>query len=110
MITLDDVLSEPNRREYHHCFPKAFITKAGMTTSYSANCVANFAFLNRSENREISDKAPSVYRSLMGDEVDQILTSQVIDPSLFNDDFDEFVKARALKLIWDAGNLMDISN
>jgi hypothetical protein len=109
-ITLDDVLSEPNRREYHHCYPRAYISKSGIESVYDVNCLANFAFLNRSENREISDKAPSVYRSLMADNVDDILASQVIDANLFDDDLDEFLRRRAEKLMFDAGNLMDVSN
>lgn len=109
-ITLDDVLSEPNRREYHHCYPKAYVANSGATSIYDVNCLANFAFLSRSENREISDKAPSVYRSLMADNVDDILASQVIHQNLFNDDFDEFLRERALMLVFDAGNLMDVSN
>ncbi|MGY4709185.1 GmrSD restriction endonuclease domain-containing protein [Mycolicibacterium sp. CBM1] len=109
-ITLDDVLSEPNRREYHHCFPRAFIGKAKSPFDADVSCLANFAFLNRSENREISDKAPSLYREMMANNVDEILASQVIHPSLFDDEFNEFVRARATMLMSDAANLMDLSN
>lgn len=104
-ITLDDVLSEPNRREYHHCFPKAYIGKVGDESVYDANCIANFAFLNRSENREISDKAPSVYRDLMGDHVSEVLESQIVPEELFLDHFDTFVEQRTLMLAKDAGRL-----
>ncbi len=109
-ITLDDVLSEPNRREHHHCYPKAYVANSGKDPSYNVNCLANFAFLNRSENREISDKAPSIYRAMMADNVDDILASQVLHPNLFADDFDNFLRQRAQLLMSDAANLMDLSN
>lgn len=107
-ITLEDVLSEPNRREYHHCFPKAYVGKVGDEPQHDVNCLANFAFLNRSENREISDKAPSVYRSLMGGHVDEIMESQIIPDELFLDHFDAFITQRTLMLAKDAGRLQGV--
>ncbi|MFD3811706.1 DUF262 domain-containing protein [Rhodococcus sp. NPDC058639] len=106
-IQLEDVLAEPNRREYHHCFPKAFIAKSRKDPKNKVGAIANFAFLNRSENREISDKAPSNYKNLMGDKVDDILSSQLIPKTLFNDDFDLFIESRANLLVGDALKLME---
>lgn len=105
-ISLDDVLGEPNRREYHHCYPRAYIArieeKGQCKHDYSVNCLANVAFLNRAENRKISDKAPSDYRSLMQGDIDEILKSQLVPESLFADDFDKFVVARMRLLTKDA--------
>lgn len=106
-MSLDEVLSEPNRREYHHCFPRAYLSKRGdqEEREYNVNCLANFAFLNRHENRKISDQAPSEYKSLMLDQVDEILESQLLPHSLFDDNYDQFVVDRMKLLTADAAKL-----
>ena len=57
-IHLNEVLAEPNRREYHHCYPKAFLARLEEGPDYPSDRIANFAFLSRNENNEISDRAP----------------------------------------------------
>lgn len=108
-ISLDEVLGEPNRREYHHCYPKAYIarveTEGECKHDYSVNTLANYAFLSRAENREISDRPPSEYKHLMLDQIDDILKSQLIPESLFADDFDRFLVARMKLLTNDAAIL-----
>ncbi len=112
-VTLDEVLAEPNRREYHHCYPKAYMARLAADGAeeceHHVNCIANFAFLSRSENRTISDKAPSEYRSLMEGHEDEILASQLIPASLFADDFDAFVVERMKLLTADAARLQGMS-
>jgi len=92
-VQLEDVLSEPNRREYHHCYPRAFLQGAG-TSVTATNCLANFAIISRAENREISAKAPSEYRKLMPEEVQPILTGGLLPASLFADDYEAFLVER----------------
>jgi hypothetical protein len=106
-MSLDEVLSEPNRREYHHCYPRAYLARLEDVPpfEYEVNCLANFAFLNRTENRKISDQAPSQYISLMLDQVDEILESQLIPRSLFDDNFDAFAVDRMKMLTADAEKL-----
>jgi len=106
-MSLDEVLAEPNRREYHHCYPRAYLAnlQGVPECDYNVNCLANFAFLNRTENRTISDQAPSEYKSLMLDQVDEILASQLIPLSLFDDDFDKFAVDRMKILTADAARL-----
>lgn len=106
-ITLDEVLAEPSRREYHHCIPRNYVKNLEEQPDSEPNCLANFAFLDRTENREISDRAPSDYKSLMGKNIDKTLTSQVIPESLFNDDLDAFVVDRSELLTADALSLMN---
>lgn len=111
-ISLEDVLGEPNRREYHHCYPKAYIARVesegNCEHDYGVNCLANLAFLSRAENRKISDKSPSEYQGLMKDQVSEILASQLIPESIFADDFDRFVVARMRLLTDDAAKLQGI--
>jgi len=97
-IDLDDVLSEPNRKEYHHLFPRAYLSREGVADVAEVNALANFGFLSRAENRKISDKAPSIYREQMPEEVGPIQASQALPDSLFADDWTKFVQERAASL------------
>jgi hypothetical protein len=49
-----------HRLQFHHIFPKAVLSKAGLT-SREADDIANLAFIGGKTNRAISDKAPSQY-------------------------------------------------
>ncbi|MEU8165389.1 DUF262 domain-containing protein [Micromonospora sp. NPDC049004] len=110
-VSLDDVLSEPNRREYHHCYPRAFLASLNpQDNSWSsrANALANFAIISRAENRIISDKAPSKYRSLMPTEVQAVMDSALLPPSLFDDDYAKFAIERAEMLAAYGRKLADL--
>jgi hypothetical protein len=54
LVALDEVLSEPNRSEYHHCYPRARLAADGVSED-AINTLANFAIISRAENRTISD-------------------------------------------------------
>lgn len=97
-VLLDDVLSEPNRREYHHCYPRGYLSSRNRQDdnwSSRANALVNFAIISRAENRLIGDKAPSAYRSLMPKEVSGVLSSALLPQSLFGDDYAKFAAERA---------------
>lgn len=96
-IKIDKVLSEPNRSEYHHCFPKAQLVKRGVPTE-RISVLANFAVISRAENRKISDKLPSEYHALLPANAARVQTSALIPDELFTDDYDAFVGARAALL------------
>jgi len=103
-IALDDVLAEPNRREYHHCFPRSFLAKNGWTPGW-INCLANFAIISRVENRDIGGRAPSEYREQMPGDVASIQKSALLPDSLFEDDYDRFLKERSQMLAAAASRL-----
>lgn len=105
-VRLDRVLAEPNRSEFHHCFPRAFLRANGYSERF-ANALANFAIISRQENRVISDKAPSEYRYLMSGDVDATLSAALIPNALFEDNYDEFIAARADLLSDFAASLID---
>lgn len=97
LITLSRVLAEPNRSEYHHCFPRALLSREGVPEK-EINALANFAIISRSENRVISDRRPSVYRGLMPGDITKIANSALLPESLFSDNYPQFLGERAEKL------------
>jgi hypothetical protein len=94
LVALEQVLSEPNRSEYHHCYPRACLASAGVSDRL-INALGNFAIISRSENRTISDRRPSEYRELMPTDAARILESACVPESLFDDDYDRFLADRA---------------
>jgi hypothetical protein len=94
-IKVDKVLAEPNRSEYHHCFPKANLKEL---PSSEVNALANFAIISRSENLKIRAKLPSEYRELMPDDASEILSRALVPETLFQDDYEKFLWDRAVLL------------
>ncbi len=47
--------------ERHHLFPRAYLTRQGVTTNREINQIANFALVEWPDNIAISDAAPSDY-------------------------------------------------
>ena len=98
-IDLNAVLSEPNRKEYHHCMPKGWIRDfRSNVPDRLTNSLANYSIIARAENREIRDKAPSVYRGLMPSDISEISTSAFLPESLWKDDEGRFFEERAALL------------
>lgn len=96
-VDLDEVLSEPNRKEYHHCMPKAWVRRNRTSVPDSTtNSLANFAIILRVENREIRAKAPSDYRTLMPTDVSAIETAAYLPASLWADENSFFVERAKL--------------
>lgn len=109
-ISLETVLSQGNRKEFHHIFPKAYLKK--LTNKYQdkqINCLANFSILSRTDNNKIKDRAPSKYRSEMPankDKLDEILATHFCSTEMFNDDYDSFLKLRCELLLEKAKKLL----
>ncbi|QXC36147.1 DUF262 domain-containing protein [Aeromonas sp. FDAARGOS 1407] len=102
-IDIGSSLASFNRKEYHHVFPNAFLSKAG-ETKQRRFAVANFCFLPSNSNKKISSKAPSIYFSniIPKTEKDRILESNLLpkeDDIYTNDNFDEFLNERSKILI-----------
>ena len=62
---LDPVVTPIRDMERHHLFPKSFLHKQGITESVQVNAIANMAFVDWSQNNEISDSPPSDYWAAM---------------------------------------------
>lgn len=103
-LSLDQVLAEYNRNEFHHMFPKSWLR-----TNYSGdlpdNGLFNFCFISSIDNKELGGKAPSIYREKMPDNVDAILESALCPISLFKDDYPTFAHDRA-QILSDFANTL----
>jgi hypothetical protein len=99
----NDWLKQANSKNYHHFFPRAYLTKAGWDDSY-INHIANITivddFLNK---REMRDRAPSKYMTQFDKENERLsecMKSHLIslDDSIWNDDYEVFFTSRCKAL------------
>jgi hypothetical protein len=106
-IDLDKVLQKYNRAEFHHIYPKAYLRDLDISDE-KINCLANFCFLNSSENKKIGRKKPSDYITIRpnDDVLKEILTNAFCPQEFCNDDFAGFVNKRAELLATFAKQLM----
>lgn len=98
-IDLGKALATYNRKEYHHVFPNAFLTKRGLNKGKRFSIV-NFCFLPSGSNKKISSKKPSEYFFSI---VPTVNFSQILESNMLplkkdiyqKDDYDEFLDRRA---------------
>jgi hypothetical protein len=91
-----NLLGRMNKLEVHHIFPKAQLYKLGMYRS-EVNALANFCFLTKDTNLNISDRLPEVYFHEVEQKHPRALASQWIpaDPSLWKiEHYRDFLEAR----------------
>ncbi len=108
-ISLERVLRDYNRSEFHHIFPRAFLSKLGVSLK-DQNALANFCFLSKTDNITLGGAAPSEYRGHMPKDTTQvtaILNSALCPKSVFEDDYKKFIKERALILEAAANELLE---
>ena len=103
-IDLNAKLKEYNKSEFHHMMPRAYLKQKG-DLRYSPNCLANFCFLSRSENKSLGGDCPSIYKMKMAPNHCEILASAFCPDNLFDDDFNAFIEARVEKLTDQARSL-----
>ena len=94
-VNLRDVLKTYNRTEFHHLYPRSYL--AGLNVpSQDINVLANFAFVTAADNKILGGVAPSQYRARMSpDNLDLVLRSAAIPPSLFMDAYGVFLGERS---------------
>ena len=63
-VSLAEVLREYNRSEFHHLYPRAFLTDQQVPAN-DQSPLANFCFLSQADNVQLGGVAPSVYRARM---------------------------------------------
>ncbi|MBD3610387.1 MAG: DUF262 domain-containing protein [Gammaproteobacteria bacterium] len=105
-VDLNTKLKDYNKSEFHHMMPRAFL-KEESDLLYNPNCLANFCFLSRSENKKLGGVRPSMYRENMASNLEEILESAYCPENLFDDDFNKFVEARVALLIKEARALCE---
>ena len=113
VIDTERALSIFNDKEFHHIFPKAFLKNLGVEIP-KRNNICNVCFLTASQNKKVSNAAPSEYLSDSirnnGDEARAILKSNLLlyedDAPWINDDYESFLEQRSsilleeMKAIW----------
>ncbi|AUJ69772.1 MULTISPECIES: GmrSD restriction endonuclease domain-containing protein [unclassified Pseudoalteromonas] len=103
-IDLEAKLRDCNRKEFHHLMPKAFLRDSAQDI-YSENCLANFCFISRADNRELGGDKPSVYRVKMTGNINQIIQSHYCPNALFDDNYQQFISNRSEILAQVAADL-----
>jgi hypothetical protein len=107
LIDIEGSLAWENQREFHHIFPKAYLTKDTDEFKKHQNDIANIMLLPSAANKQVSSEKPSLYMSKLKDRhgathFDEILASNLIPPlddsGLLLDDFEYFLAIR-LELI-----------
>lgn len=99
------LLGKMNRLEVHHIFPKALLYKHGYKRP-EVNAIANFCFLTKDTNLQISDRSPEIYFPDVDKRHPGALASQWVptDPQLWSvERYSEFLDARR-RLLADSGN------
>lgn len=107
-VALNSVLREANKKEFHHLYPRKYLTDSGSSVK-EINALVNFAIISRSENNKLGGVQPSQYKNKMptNDEAMRFILERSICPdSLFSDNFQDFVNERAARLVAKANELM----
>ena len=92
-INIKETLLRCNRNEFHHIFPKAYLTKTG---ERSISPVANFCFLSAADNQKIKDKRPSEYIGLIREESrDDVAKKALLPPNWHALDYRAFLLTRS---------------
>jgi len=104
-VSLAKVLRDYNRSEFHHLFPRAFLSGRGIPAPEQGP-LANFCFLSKADNTNLGGEAPSVYRSRMPPDVESILDRALCPVTLFEDDYQQFLKQRGALLEQFANELI----
>jgi hypothetical protein len=107
-------LSQINKLEFHHVFPKAFLQEIGISKSVM-NYHYNISMQNLSNNREISDSQPSDYflemERRLGDKLYLVLESNFINKECFEagkrNNYTVFGTERSLSLTEKINSLVD---
>jgi hypothetical protein len=99
-IDINQSLSSFNRKEYHHIFPKHFLSKRKGLKTNDINLIANYCFLPANSNKIISNKAPSDYfvNVVPAGHKAQIFQSNLLptNDNIYNsDDHPNFINERA---------------
>lgn len=111
-ININNVLALINKNEYHHIFPKDFLSKQDYEKS-DINRNGNICMLNLGNNRTISNSAPREYFNLidkyLGQEKFNILESNFINDEAYNcalrNDYEGFINARNKLIVKKAKEL-----
>lgn len=102
-IDTGDALHHGNTKEFHHFFPRDYLTKSRGIGPRKANLLANFIMLTAASNKRITNRAPSDYlkdvRAALGSRLAEVLVANLISETAFEaalaDDYDAFLSERS---------------
>jgi hypothetical protein len=98
-VNLQEVLKQCNATEFHHVFPKKYLT-ASSVESKRQNLLANICFLSRSDNQRISGRAPSEYKGMLAaDSLPDTLLSNGLPTNALDITYDQFLHDRSELLV-----------
>ncbi|MGE4279513.1 MAG: DUF262 domain-containing protein [Magnetospirillum sp.] len=109
-VSLEPVLRNCNKKEFHHIYPRKFMSAIGVD-SKDINAIVNFAIISKADNNKLAGNRPSAYRNMMpksDDDVGNILDKCLCPRDIFDDDHQKFYRARAAKLVEKATRLMKL--
>lgn len=111
-VSIEPVLRNCNKKEFHHVFPRRFLLDKGEQNK-NINMLTNFVVLAKADNNKLGGVAPSLYRKAMpnnSEAVRLILSKAICPDDIFHDDYDRFVSERNQLLIKTANRMMGIEN
>jgi hypothetical protein len=102
-VDVDKALYHGNSKEFHHFFPRNFLTNVKKMSPRRANVLANIVMLTAASNKLITNRAPSDYLKQVADELGSelkpALAANLISDEAFSaalaDDYDAFISLRA---------------
>jgi hypothetical protein len=103
-VDLGKALSEYNSKEYHHVFPRAYLSSREIPPD-KVNSLCNFCFLTADSNKKISSKAPSDYFATVlpqSGSLGQTLESNLLplNKDVYEkNDYDAFLKLRSQRVM-----------
>jgi hypothetical protein len=111
-IDVAKALHYSNSKEFHHFFPRAWLTNRNEDTR-RINSLSNFIMLTAASNKIISNRAPSDYlrqvEQELGSNLRSALERNLISDEAYSaalqDDYDGFLQARAKTLASRAAEL-----
>lgn len=107
-VSIEPVLRNCNRKEFHHIYPRKFLADKGVPNK-EINSLVNFAVLSKADNNKLGGVAPSVYRRVMprSDEAIRLILTKALCPTnIFHDDHVRFFDDRTNRLVERANELM----
>lgn len=106
-VNLDNFhLHASNSKNYHHFFPKAFLTRQGVKPN-RINLISNITLIDAELNSKIKDTRPSEYMEefdKVNPSLEATMKTHLIDNvqnyGIYNDDYDTFIERRSAR-IWE---------
>lgn len=109
-VSVEPVLRNCNKKEFHHVYPRKFLSDAGVDNK-DINSLVNFVVLSKADNNKLGGAAPSLYRKAMPaseESVRLILAKALCPADIFHDNHNQFFDERAQRLVDKAKELMKL--